>query len=579
MPSKIHVLSDKTINQIAAGEVVENPASVVKELVDNAIDAGATHISIEISGGGFQHIGIIDNGSGMNGDDALLCLERHATSKINVSEDLETLHTMGFRGEALASIAAISKMSMTTALQDSVGVCVEVEGGKVCRVGAAARTRGTTIDVRSLFYNVPARKQFQKSITASSAEITRTVTHLALAHVDVGFELVQQKNSIFSVSAVQDFAARVQELLGADFLSATHTLDFAENGHVIRGVIGSPKMGRYNRSGQYLFVNHRPVVCLPIAYAIRDGYATRLDADRHPIYVVHITVPPNMIDVNVHPQKREIRLREEHLLKHYLRTAVSSSLERSESRDYSFPTPLVDVTDIERYMPMETPLRENFVLREQTVQPEIPLAEEIRPLGLFDSYLLVEAHSVSSLCALKEPSGVVWVDLLAAEARILFERCLYFDRPCNATAQGLLFPISFACSKAEAAVLLQSLDQVRALGIQLRAVGPTAFIVEAIPEGLDERDVVNILHEMIAMLPQELSSAEKKMRKLAELVSRAARARQKRFSQPEAIAVLKQLMKTQDPFHCPQGKETLYHVRKNEIEDYFAGKRPRPHLS
>ncbi len=561
MPQKIRVLSEETINQIAAGEVVENPASVVKELVENAIDAGATHLTIDCGGGGFQHITVIDNGSGMNADDALLCLERHATSKINLSEDLESLKTMGFRGEALASIAAISKMTLTTAEQDRQGVSVEVEGGKICRVIPAARTRGTTMEVRSLFYNVPARKQFQKSMTASSAEITRMVTHLALAHVDVGFELIHHNKVIFSVASTDELIKRVHELLGGDF---THPIDVALEGHTIQGLMGSPQHARSNRSGQYVFVNRRPVVCLPITYAIREAYATRIDIDRHPIFVLHIGIPPALIDVNVHPQKREIRLREESVLKNYLRKAVNASFESKESHHFSLPA--FDFTQVACETLCEEPLHKTFVLQEPVLQTVLPIPEEIKPLGVHAHYLIVEASSVVTLCSLRESTGIVWIDLMAAAKRIAFERCLAAEQRGS---QGLLFPISFACSKAEAALLSNSLKELSTLGIHMRAVGPAAFLIETLPVDLEEKEVIGLLHEIAAELPR-VSTSEKKMRKMAELVAMATRPRH--FSLVEAVGVLKELMKTQDPFHCPQGKDTLYHVRKNEIDHYFSGK-------
>ena len=289
MHPQIRFLSELTINQIAAGEVIENPASVVKELIENAIDAGATHIKVDILAGGFQAIKVSDDGLGMSPEDAPLCLERHATSKIISSDDLFALTTMGFRGEALASIAAISKIRLLTAQEGKEAVDLEIEGGKILHTIPGARSRGTTMEVRSLFYNVPARKKFQKSPAASSAEITKVVTQLSLAHPDIGFELIQQGSSHFSlpVALRQDFLPllkqRMEGVLSAEFIPSCRDLAFSESGYAGQGWIAEPHFSRHNRSGQFLFVNRRPVFCPAINYAIRDAYGTRLSTERHPV--------------------------------------------------------------------------------------------------------------------------------------------------------------------------------------------------------------------------------------------------------------------------------------------------------
>jgi DNA mismatch repair protein MutL len=588
---KIHILSEQTIDQIAAGEVIENPASVVKELFENAVDAGASHIVIETLGGGFQSIRISDDGSGMSGEDALLCLKRHATSKIRSVGDLMQLHTMGFRGEALASIASISEMSLTTAMQEGLGLEVQVKGGTILSVQPSARSQGTTIEVRSLFYNVPARKKFQKTAAASSAEITRIGTLLALAHPHIGIELIQQRKEIFSSPSAKNKDAlipllqkRCTDLLGAHFQSHMHTVHFQENGCEVHGLIGDPCLTRYNRSGQYLFINARPVHCLPLAFAIRDGYGTSVDTARHPIYMIHAAIDPALIDVNVHPQKKDIRLQEEEAMKRAMRRAISRALQ--SSRLYPNPNFVPD-SGINSEMPLalEIDFPSSFHLRETADEPsfspefrsvsepilekQIPfsLAEEARAVGLFEHYLILEASSITSACF---PScfGIVWVDLLAAEARILFERLM--NAQGKKETQGLLLPITFSCSRAEAEKLHTCFSELEQLGISLRSIGPTVFMVEAIPAFLEEKEIHAMLQAIASSLTEDAYSlSEKKMRQCAQTICRLSRSRTRTFSLHEGLRLFNELSKTGDPLHCPQGKPTIYHMRKDEIESHF----------
>jgi DNA mismatch repair protein MutL len=446
---QIRVLSDTTINQIAAGEVIENPASVVKELVENAVDAGAAHVTIEVLGGGFQLLKVSDDGSGMSPEDAALSLERHATSKIVSPDDLFSLATMGFRGEALASMASISKLRLTTALESQIATELEVEGGKILHVSSGARSRGTTIEVRSLFFNVPARKKFQKCPAACSAEITKVVTQLALAHPRVGFDLMQQNQTHFSLPPSlleEEFLAvlkrRVEGVLGSDYLSSCQPFHFKEKNYEGHGLIAEPLYSRHNRSGQYLFVNQRPVSCPAISYAIRDAYGTRLASDRHPVYLLHLQIPSSFVDVNVHPQKKEIRLREEGFLKHLLHSSVNAAL---GGQEICIP----EVTPLYFSRPeIDEPLLMFKEEEEDCALPELPFVCPIRLIGLYGSYALVSADSFP----LFKTSGVVWVDLPAAEARIHFNELMKrsLDRPLS---QGLLLPLSFSFSKAESQML------------------------------------------------------------------------------------------------------------------------------
>lgn len=575
MPSKIQLLSDHTINQIAAGEVIENPASVVKELLENAIDAGASRVCIEILSGGFQKIRVSDDGMGMSYEDAHLCLKRHATSKINDARDLFALATMGFRGEALASIAAVSKLSLLSALEGSQAVGVEVEGGVVVQTGPGARSRGTTIEVRSLFYNVPARKKFQKSASASSAEITKIVTQLALAHPEVEIELIQQGRSQFSLIGGRDddflssLKKRASALLGMEFMNSSLCL-LREGDYPITGLTGSPLLTRHNRSGQYLFVNRRPVVCPALSYAVRDGYGTRIGADRHPVYLLHISIPPELVDVNVHPQKREIRLREESVVKYAVHSAVVQALGSgkppviihsplapfsfSETLSHNFSEPLIFKEDQETHKP-----------------PQLLLHDaDVKIIGMHCHYLIVDAQSFPAPFSFSP--GVIWVDLHAVQSRLQFDM-LMRSSEISIASQGLLIPSAFSCSRAEAELLTAHLESLHKLGIQAREIGQTVFLVESIPPFLEEREANTVIEELIAEIQgmeKDARFSDQLHRRLASCLCRRVRLKKKNYHLAEAAHLVKQLLTSDDPLHCPQGKRTMVFVEEKEIEDEFS---------
>lgn len=353
MASKIRVLSDHTINQIAAGEVIENPASVVKELVENSLDAGADDICVEISGGGRQLIRISDNGCGMNRDDALLCLERHATSKIRAVDDILSVGTMGFRGEAIPSIASISKFLLMTAeapppgtadrqAAAPAGTMLVVDGGKMVSCVPTVHAPGTTIEVKALFFNVPARKKFLKSPAVDTNEILKMLSLLALGHPTVKFQLISDgKRLLFAPRCdpqqplVQQLQERGTAVLGQDFMQHTCPIESRSDAIAIAGVIGLPDYTRHNRLGQHLFINRRGVVSPLVSFAIRDGYGTALPSGRHPVFVLNITLPGPLVDVNVHPQKREVRLRQEQILREMVVKAVHTALRPQSSSTHA----------------------------------------------------------------------------------------------------------------------------------------------------------------------------------------------------------------------------------------------------
>ncbi len=516
----IRVLNEGIINQIAAGEVIENPASVVKELVENSLDAGARKIWIEIRGGGFQLIQVADDGVGMNRDDAVLCFERHATSKIARIEDLNALLSMGFRGEALASIAAVSKVDLVTAQDGKHATEVEVEGGAIRGVRAASRSHGTTISVRSLFYNVPARKKFQKTAAAATADIHKLLFSLALAHPEVGFELVVGESLLLSVgpeddaSLLSNLEQRIEKVFDSGFLQGRRSINYKKNGYELHGWIGSPADDRINRSGQYLFINRRAVVSPLISAAIKAGYGHRLNERRYPIFVLHLTVPPGEVDVNVHPQKREVRFQNEEWLRQFLESAVQLAFQEMPPSSASFQEmPSIPFT--------EMPLR----FREEGAQEPAAWIDEPVVIGLFEHYLLLEDE------------GIIWVDLKRAQELILLWslQAQTSDVRSPLRSQGLLIPIPLSLNKQQQTALQEKQTVLHEIGFSVEMSGKDHFLIHAIPAFIEAGDAAEAVKLTL--------DGDEVFKNIAAFAVRG----KKRFMIQEALALWHQVKESPDP--------------------------------
>lgn len=562
MTQTIQRLTDHTINQIAAGEVIESPASVVKELVENSIDAGSTSIIIEIKGGGLGQITISDNGKGMGRHDAELCVERHATSKILDVEDLFEIQTMGFRGEALASIASISKLTLITSLGEREGTRIEVAASKILEVESAPRARGTTIDVRSLFYNVPARKKFQKSTPRLLADINKVVIELSLAHPFISFELRNEgKRTLFAApeQEVEGYLLRrCQTVLGDPFGATGFRVDFQEGGISLKGILGSPSDGRPNRLGQHLFINARAVTCPSLSFAVKEGFGTRLEPNRFPLFVLHLTLPPHQLDVNVHPQKKEVRLKDEALLKALVMRAVSQSLAEVQIPTTTEPPRSFSMCEETIHHTPFRPSTEGLRFKEVALPPQTKLElppPPIEPIGLYRSYLLLDGANLEPLSC----EGLVLVDLLAVRARLLFDTLQKPDK--KMASQSLMFPITLSFSTLEMAQIISDLSLLEQCGFELRPIGETSLLIEAHPPFLAEDKLKDII--------LDLSTIKERERKLASVASRLARSGKKRFTQIEAVRLYEDLQKSSDPNHCPLGKRICVQWSHIDLERLF----------
>lgn len=568
MPSKIRVLSDHTINKIAAGEVIENPSSVVKELVENSLDAGATDICVEIQGGGRQMIRISDNGCGMNSDDALLCLERHATSKLREVEEIHTLSTMGFRGEAIPSIASISKFNLLTCPAPEnntppVGTMVIIDGGKIISCSPAARSQGTTIEVKSLFFNVPVRKKFLKSPSVDANEILKTVSLMALGYPGVKFQLISDGKNLLMAPPSQESAfseklmARIEKVLGQDFSLNTTFVEETKDGITLEGVIGEPSYTRHNRTGQYLFINKRAVVSPLVAYAVKEGFGTSIPTGRFPVFVLHLSIAGDLVDVNVHPQKREVRLRQEQLIKELLIKAVRNRISHGhssfspeaanhispvfaaafQSHDHS---QLQEVPETWVFQPKALPVTPSFTVpvasyAETIKTPAIPsytpahsikesapfkdipaskpishsatslsfsVSRELSPkvFATIPNYIVLDGslnHSfIEKGCKQPEKGGLVLIDQKNAHSRILFEK-LSQGNSHPIAQQTLLIPHTIELTAFESDALRRSLAILEKMGIHIQEFGTTTFLIDAIPQIFGNSNVEVLISDII----------------------------------------------------------------------------------
>lgn len=597
MTATIQVLPDSLINQIAAGEVIENPSSVVKELVENSIDAHATQIEIEIKGGGLQQIVIHDNGLGMTPQDLLLSVERHATSKIRHFTDFSFLLSMGFRGEALASIASISRMKIESAQEGKGAHVLEMEGGTILEQRRGARERGTSIEVNSLFYNVPARKKFQRSLNANVAMIKRTVDLLALAHPEVGLSLkVQDVLLLHTLPLVdgnwqQRTQERIVEVLGDKFFSSLLELSFTEGPFSFRGWIGLPSYAKKTRSGQYLFINQRVVYSPVIASGIRDGYGTSLGEGYFPFFVVYLDIPPDFVDVNVHPQKREVRLRDEFFLKEKVKEAVAVALQGKHSAEETngpvenfFFSPSAMSFQKPSALAFSSPSMESQRIPEPLhQQEELFSLESISPsyvfheLGLMGHYLLVEMKDFSEVLsrftkAESEKEALLIIDLQAASARVLFDALNGKSSSDQILSQQLLFPITLDVTSDQMIHISDHIEELSWIGVEARILGQKTVAIDALPFFIKEEECSAFFEsvvEELSMMGKIDNPQENHNKRMARRITTFAKAQQKTFAMDEGRALFEKLLSSKERYHDPLGNPTMIRLTKQQIEMVF----------
>jgi len=573
---KIRLLAEVVANRIAAGEVVERPASVVKELVENSLDAGAKKIEISVERGGRSLIRVIDDGCGMGPEDALLALERHATSKIRDAGDLMKIQTFGFRGEALPSIASVSRFTLKTRERDAVeGTEVVIDGGKVVRAGKAGCPAGTSIEVRQLFAHVPGRRKFLRTEETEWSHIEQGVRLAALARPEVGWVLRRDGAAFWQDPARTSLEERMAAVFGRDWKETFLEIDAEEGGMRIHGYLGRPGVNRATRAEQILFVNSRPVQSGSLNAALLEGYHNALMRGRYPVTVLFLEMDPCGVDVNVHPAKREVRFRQDGDVRRFVSGAVAEVLRGGSVGPLPMPTMTTNgfspaltfaptasqpAATIPGRAPMPVPSAGSLGLEVEST-PGIPAGW--RFLGVVDHLYLVA----------EKDGGVVLIDQHAAHERILFEQLLRQVAQEEVNGQRLLYPVTIEFPPVQAAFLKNRAEELGKVGLGISAMGGNSFLVDALPPRIRTLAVEEFVRGVVADL-EKGGTTTKKDRRLSEeviakTVCRHAVKANDRLNDAEAIRLLADLLACELPYTCPHGRPTMILWSKAELEKKF----------
>lgn len=588
----IHILPEHLANQIAAGEVVQRPESVVKELVENAVDAGASTITVVVKGAGKQLVHVIDDGGGMSKDDLALATVRHATSKIRNESDLHAIRTMGFRGEALASIAAVADVEMRTRrVADDTGWVLHARPGQTPDVAPWAGDVGTQVIVRNLFANVPARRKFLKSDLTEFRHISETMQKLALARPDRRVVFYDGDVLVFDARPA-DLRDRIAEILAVDARRQLVPVDATEGGVTVRGYVGLPGIARQSRSGQFLFLNGRPIVSRSVAHAVLTAYEHLLDGGQHPVFVLHLDVDPQRVDVNVHPQKHEVKFDDERSVYLLVQQATASALQQSNV----IPAFAADLGLAQRplqSLPM-TPSQGGGGLVVNRLTGEImPSRAGASPRAATQRGYTAAAREgydqlMSGLMREETPAmpvlqadgrwlvttsadGLVVVDQQAAHERILFERVMARDAATQHVGQALLFSVQLRMSAAHAALLREYVLEFEALGFRVDAHADGSVDVHAVPADVRPGSEETVLADMLREL--EVAGrfpAERRREGLVAIyAARQAVRRGERLQPDEQSQVVRDLFACAVPHMSPRGVPTYVVIPFDEIGSRF----------
>jgi DNA mismatch repair protein MutL len=586
----IRVLPEQLIHQIAAGEVVERPASVVKELVENSLDAGAASIEIEVEGGGASLVRVRDDGAGIPSDELVLALARHATSKIGSIDDLEAVRTLGFRGEALPSIASVSRMKMVSRPTDApVAQAVTAADGEVSGPAPQPHPPGTTVEVRDLFFNVPARRKFLRAERTELGQVERLVERLALSRFDVGFRLMSARKVLADHPPARDERARdvrVAAVLGDEFIRHALKLDHEGAGMRLRGWFCLPTYARSQADQQHFFLNGRPLRDKLISSAVRLAYRDVLYHGRHPAYVLYLDMDPARVDVNAHPQKLEVRFREPGLVHDFIfrtleralaetRPAQAAAVEIPAARfdqRMSLPPGASGTSALDLYGALGGGVRDAAASamaappRAATEgEAESVAAAAEHPLG----YAIAQLHGIYILA--QAHGGLVLVDMHAAHERTTYERLKASLEAQRIASQPLLVPVPLAVSVAEADEAEAHLRLFEELGIELSRSGPTQILVRAVPALLNSADPAALVRDMLADLREQGSGGARQAleRALGTMACHQAVRANRRLTVPEMNALLREMETTLRADQCVHGRPTWSFVSLDELDRLF----------
>ena len=592
MSPKIHILPEQLANQIAAGEVVERPASVVKELLENAIDAGATELFVDAEQGGKRLVKVADNGCGMAKEDLFLALERHATSKIASSDDLFALHTLGFRGEALPSIASVSRLRLTSRPTDQeLGWQLYAEGGTIRQAEALGAVSGTVVEVRDLFFNTPGRRKFMRSDETEFGHLADVVTRLALARPDIHLRLTHNGRVHLEAYRHQRLEERVAALLGRSLAVDLLPIETeSDHGEMLTGLLGRPALNRSAASHLYTYVNGRFVRDRLIQHAILEAYRTLLEKRRYPVAVLFLDLPPQMVDVNVHPTKHEVRFREQQRVHDFVMGAVRSRLlgatgtaARTGEDGYllaTSPGTATNPADTARAGVQESLAA--YAVRPPAAAPPLWRAggkgEALAFAGasptsgqLPDGWRVIGQY-LNSYLVCQAGDDLLLLDQHAAHERIGFEKLRGQLAGGGIERQRLLFPAVIECDHRQAAVLAEHLDDFARLGFELAAFGGRSFSLTALPQllaGADPERLVLDMAEELAQIGRGSSLDAALDQVLMRLACHAMIRANQPLARPEMETLLAELAGIDFGSHCPHGRPVLRRMGRSEIERFF----------
>ena len=623
--SKIKILSSDVANKIAAGEVVERPASVVKELIENAIDAESTSIRVEIRAGGKALIRVSDNGIGMEREDALLAIERHATSKVSQIEDLENIHTFGFRGEALASIASVSEFELLTRTPDAIqGTQINVDGGVFRSVEESGCSPGTHISISNLFHNVPARLKFLKTDTTEINHITNHVTWAALAHPTIHFSLTHNTKTILDVRACDSYLERTRLLYGKDL--ADNVIAFEEElpEFKLSGLLGKPDFTKANREYQLFFMNQRPIRSQMLGAALREGVSATVQKDRHAVAFLFMTLEPDTVDVNVHPAKTEVRFKNERTIfsgivkvlrgvinKEKFIPKIETSIETSEKETpeelHPDPTPETTTTQPQskpttstdhRIEPINTsePIEDHSEKVEpKSVETEAQPEEKTTPTSKVSGTTVVhpqqsipdgvklklldfenvelKANLFKTYIVAEGEDRIFFIDQHVAAERVLYERFVNQLKTDGIPVQGLLLPITLEVTPQQIGLLKIHGDIFKKIGFDLEDFGGNTILIRAIPSTLPTRLAGQTVTDLLDKLPEQ-PHADVEIPKaiddaLITLSCRSAVKAGDTLDTKEMINLIRELSYAKHPFNCPHSRPIIIEMGRDELERRF----------
>lgn len=626
--SKIHLLENNLIDKIAAGEVVERPASVVKELLENSIDAGATSLTVEIKDGGTSLIQISDNGKGIPKEEIRTAFMRHATSKLNTFEDLEDILTLGFRGEALSSIASVADVEMITKTsEDTEGTKIELSGGRVVDEIPAAAETGTVITVKNLFYNTPARRKFLKKAATESGYVADVVNRIALGHPHIAVKYINNGNVVLQTSGNNDLKTAVFYIYGKEQAGKMAEASLTREGYSLKGLVCRPELSRANRTYETFFINGRYVKSSVVSNAAEEAYRGRLMTGRFPVFVLNMSVPKNTVDVNVHPTKLEVRFSDEDFIYELVYDTITKALkdkelipkvqwDKPEKKDvvkpqqtkldldngkdfaYNVPKPDTEVNyvklaeDTSADKPknngfgdavnklyqndnkkMKPKSADTYVTVEDTIKKPAVAEQKAKSVSdkkFFTHYKIV-GQVFNTYWIVEQDDKMYMIDQHAAHERVLYERLTKKVTEGETVSQLLLQPIAVNLTESEKQLVEENRALLESFGYEIEELGPKSCALRAVPFVFDSPSGASFFLDIIDTLRGKgLNSLyETKLDALATMSCKAAVKGNNKLSFIEAKALIEQMLELENPFNCPHGRPTVIEMSKYELEKKF----------